>query len=472
MATDNEIQRRRPDGRSGAKSAKQPGTKRPHAKTARHEQGDAIARPGLKARQVAAKLLSAVVDQATSLDGLTDPDHGHPHFRQLEPRDRALVKAILTTALRFRGTLEAEIAARLDRPLPANAASLRHILHVGATQIRFLDVPNSAAVDLAVASAEADPRARRFKGLVNAVLRRMAREPAAVLPLDIDCPAWLMERLSAQYGPEKAAAIAEAHRHPAPVDLTVKSDPKGWADTLGGRVIGASTVRLDTLDGPVTELAGFNDGAWWVQDAAAALPVQLFGDLTGRTAADLCAAPGGKTAQLCQAGATVTACELAASRMKRLKANLDRLGLVAETHEGPFENLGSDRSFDAVLLDAPCSSTGTIRRHPDVAYTKSPDEVKRLAEVQAGMLSRAARLVALNGRLVFSNCSIDRDEGEAVIAAFLTAHSDFARDPIAPAEMPDFAEAITADGDLRTTPDMLGGIDGFFAARMKRVSGS
>lgn len=471
MATDNETTGRRPEGRPTVKSTKRPGGKRPPAKHAQHEQGEVVARPGLKARQVAVKLLSAVVDQATSLDGLTDPDHGHPHFRQLEPRDRALVKAILTTALRFRGTLEAEIAARLDRPLPANAASLRHILHVGAAQIRFLDVPDSAAVDLAVASAEADPRARRFKGLVNAVLRRMAREAPAELPREVDCPSWLRERLTAHYGSEKAAAIAEAHRHPAPVDLTVKSDPMGWAAKLGGRVIGASTVRLDTLDGPVTELAGFDEGAWWVQDAAAALPVQLFGDLTGGTAADLCAAPGGKTAQLCEAGATVTACELSASRMKRLKANLARLGLEAETHEGPFEDLGADRTFDAVLLDAPCSSTGTIRRHPDVAYTKSPDEVKRLAEVQAGMLARAARLVALNGRLVFSNCSIDRDEGEAVIGTFLKTHSDFARDPIAPAEVPDFADAITVDGDLRTTPDMHGGVDGFFAARVKRVSG-
>ncbi|MER0237006.1 RsmB/NOP family class I SAM-dependent RNA methyltransferase [Fulvimarina sp. MAC8] len=434
-------------------------------------------KPGLKARQVAAKLLGAVIEQQTSLDGLTDPDHGQPHYRQLEPRDQGLGKAILLTALRFRGTLSAEIAARLDRPLPSNATALNHLLHVAAAQIRFLDIPDSAAVDLAVTAAEADPRTRRFKGVVNAVLRRMTRElgDAEVTTEPVtDCPDWLFERLLAAYGEPRARAIAAAHRVPAPIDLTVKNDPEAWAERLGGRVVSGHSIRLDaTTQGSIASLEGFPEGAWWVQDASAALPVRLFGNLQGKNAADLCAAPGGKTAQLALAGAAVTACEASKSRAKRLAANLTRLALDAETLTGPFQDTLGERTFDAVLLDAPCSSTGTLRRHPDVGYTKSLDDVRRLADVQRKLLDAAAKHVAPGGTLVFSNCSIDTIEGEELVAAFLAERSDFARRPIEQGDVAGFDAAITPEGDLRTTPEMLseiGGVDGFFAARLQRVS--
>ncbi|EAU42001.1 hypothetical protein FP2506_16249 [Fulvimarina pelagi HTCC2506] len=440
------------------------------------EQVSAADKPGLKARQVAAKLLGAVIEQQTSLDGLTDPDHGHPHFRQLEARDQGLVKAILLTALRFRGTLTQEIAARLDRPLPSNATALNHLLHVAAAQIRFLDVPDSAAVDLAVTAAEADPRTRRFKGVVNAVLRRMTRElggAEVTTEPAIDCPNWLLERLIAAYGEPRAKAIAAAHRMPAPIDLTVKTDPEAWAERLGGQVVSGPSIRLDaTTQGSIASLDGFAEGKWWVQDASAALPVRLFGDLTGKTAADLCAAPGGKTAQLVLSDATVTACEASKSRAKRLVANLTRLAHDAETLIGPFQETLGDRTFDAVLLDAPCSSTGTLRRHPDVGHTKSLDDVRRLAEVQRKLLDAAANHVAPGGTLVFSNCSIDPIEGEELVKAFLAERKDFTRRPIEPTELPGFDKAVTSDGDLRTTPEMLsaiGGIDGFYASRLQRV---
>ena len=254
------------------------------------EMDEGAHKPGLRARQVAAKLLAAVIDQQTSLDGLMDPEHGHPHLRQLEPRDQGLVKAILITALRYRGTIAQEISERLDRPLPGNATTLNHHLHVAAAQVRFLDVPDSAAVDLAVTAAEADPRTRRFKGVVNAVLRRLTRELAAAEVTTVpatDCPFWLYDRLVSAYGKERATAIAEAHRKPAPIDLTVKSDPQGWADKLGGKVLAGNTVRLDAeTQGSIASLEGFEDGEWWVQDASASLPVLLFGDLSGKTAAD------------------------------------------------------------------------------------------------------------------------------------------------------------------------------------------
>ena len=235
-------------------------------------------RPGLAARQVAARLLAAVIDKKTSLDGLTETSNGHPHFRQLSGRDQSLVKAILTSALRFRGTIETEITARLERPLPPNAASLRHILHVGAAQILCLDVPDSAAVDLAVASATADPRAQRFTGLVNAVLRRIAREAKPLTEANADprvnCPDWLFERLVRQYGDTRAMAIARAHLTRAPIDLTVKSDAAGWAERLGGRALGETSVRLEGGEGAISGLDGFAEGAWWVQDVAATLAGQ------------------------------------------------------------------------------------------------------------------------------------------------------------------------------------------------------
>ncbi|WP_061937771.1 RsmB/NOP family class I SAM-dependent RNA methyltransferase [Aureimonas sp. AU22] len=437
-------------------------------------------RPGLASRRVAARLLAAVVDTRTSLDGLTDRGHGHPEFRALEARDQALVKAILTVALRRRGTIEAVVSACIEKPLPGGAASLRHILHVGAAQILFLDVPDAAAVDLAVSQANADPRSARFAKLVNAVLRRIAREGAALLAAvetpALDTPSWLLDRWTAAYGAAEALRIAAIHRVPAPLDFTARSAPATVAAQVGGEVLPTGTVRLTGGEGLVGELPGFASGDWWVQDAAAALPVRLLGELAGRRAIDLCAAPGGKTAQMAAAGAHVTALDISASRLRRLKENFTRLGLAAETHVGDLAAFRPETPFDAVLLDAPCSSTGTIRRHPDVAWTKTPEEVEKLAGVQARMLREAAGLVAAGGLLVFSNCSLDPVEGEAVVRAFLAERKDFANEPVQPDEVPGLADAITPEGYVRTTPAMLvretpeaSGLDGFFAARLRRL---
>lgn len=434
-------------------------------------------RPGLGARLVAAKLLSAIVDARTSADGLLDGGGGHPGFRALEPRDQGLVKAIILTALRFRGTIGRVIGACLDRPLPPNALALRHILHVGAAQILYLDVPDSAAVDLAVAAANVDSRSVRFAGMVNAVLRRLSREKP---DLDLsgageNLPDWLRQRLLPAYGAAAVEAIAQSHLTPAPLDLTVKGDPAEWAARLGGIALPTGTVRLGGFDGPVTALPGFETGDWFVQDAAAALPARLFGDLSGLRVADLCAAPGGKTAQLVLAGGRVTALDINANRMRRLKENLTRLRLEAECVVTDLSAYPPAEPFDAVLLDAPCSSTGTIRRHPDIPYTKDAAEVEKLAGVEARLLGDAARLLRTGGRLVFSNCSLDPAEGEAVVDAFLAAHPDFAVEPVRPEEMPGLEGAIDAKGRVRTTPDMLAhaelrlaGLDGFFAARLRK----
>ena len=436
--------------------------------------------PGLAARKAAVRLLGAVIDAHTSLDGLTDNEHGHPNYLALDARDRSLVRAILASALRFRVTIEALIAARLERPLPANAKSLSHLLHVGAAQILFLDTPDSAAVDLAVAQAKTDPRLQKFAGLVNAVLREISRRKERALPAvlqkTVDAPDWLRARVETAYGPDKAAAIFAAHRTEAPLDLTVKSDPAHWAKELGGLILPTGSVRLKRLPGPITDMPGFNDGAWWVQDAAASLPARMFGDISGRRAADLCAAPGGKTAQLIAAGAHVTAVDASRNRLRRLKGNLDRLALNAEIVEADLADWRPDELFDAVLLDAPCSSTGTVRRHPDVPWTKSLADVQKLAGVQRRLLIAATQLVRPGGIIVFSNCSLDPIEGEELVAGLLASDAGLEPAPLAPDEIPGASPFIDANGWLRTTPadlaldtPALSGMDGFFAARLRRI---
>lgn len=436
-------------------------------------------RPGLAARKAAAKLLSAVIDARTPLDGLTDDAHGHPQYRALELRDRALVRAILATALRYRVTITKLLGARLDRPLPPNAHALSHVLHVAAAQLLFLDIPDSAAVDLAVSHAKSDPRSARFSGLVNGVLRGLAREKDEALPKMLaatrDAPDWFAARLAAAYGPQKAADILAMHRHEAPVDFTVKADPQPWAERLGGIVLPTGTVRLAKLPSAVSELPGYAEGAWWVQDAAASLPARLLGDVHGLRVADLCAAPGGKTAQLVAAGAAVTAIDISANRLKRLAVNLARLGLEAEIVEADILTWQPEELFDAVLLDAPCSSTGTVRRHPDVPWTKTPEDIVKLAGVQRRLLESAVRFVKPGGRIVFSNCSLDPLEGEDLYAGFLAETAGVEHAPIVAGEIPGLEASIPGPGILRTTPAGLdlgspeiSGLDGFFAARMLR----
>ena len=436
-------------------------------------------RPGLATRMTAARLLSAVVDKATALDALTDQEHGHPQFLALEPRDRALVRAILVTALRFRGTITALIAARLQRPLPGNAHTLNHILHVAAAQMLFLDIPDSAAVDLAVSHAGADPRTARFAPLVNAVLRELGRRKARALPAALeqsrDAPDWFVDRLIAAYGEDKTAAILAIHRREPPTDFTVKSEPAAWAERLGGIVLENGSVRVGRLPSPVSELPGYADGEWWVQDFAASLPARLLGDAGGKRVLDLCAAPGGKTAQLAAAGARVTAVDLSASRLKRLASNLARLRLDADIVEANALAYAATEPFDAVLLDAPCSSTGTVRRHPDVPWTKTIDDISKLAALQQKLLHHAATLVRSGGHLVFANCSVDPAEGEAVVTAFLAANPHFELAPITAADGQGVGRFAAGPGWLRTTPEALvleqpelSGCDGFFAARLAR----
>lgn len=434
--------------------------------------------PGLAARLCAARMLGAVIEKHTSLDGLTDNNHGHPQYLALEERDRSLVRAMLGTALRNRGTIETTLARYFERPLPENAVALRQLLHISAAQILYLDVPDHAAVDLAVTAANLDPRNRKFAGLVNAVLRRMSRSKERILanpaPLQNNIPEWLYQRLLKAYGEATTKEILAIQAIEAPIDLTVKSNPERWAEKLGGIVMPNGSVRLAALSSPLTQLDGFEEGEWWVQDAAASLPARLLGDVKGKNIADLCAAPGGKTAQIAVNGANVTAFDIAPNRIKRLKANFERLKLNVSTIKTDLMKYTPDTPFDAVLLDAPCSSTGTIRRHPDVPWTKTPEDIEKLAIVQAKLLERAIAYVKPGGVIVFSNCSLDPLEGEEMARAALK-NPELENHPITAEECEGFAEFITDEGFLRTTPaayphenPRLAGLDGFFAARFRR----
>jgi 16S rRNA (cytosine967-C5)-methyltransferase len=397
----------------------------------------------------------------------------------LDPRDRALARSTATVALRRLGTIRKALAQRLEKGLPKRGGALEWTLIVAAAQILFLDTPDHAAVDLAVKAVRADPVSAPFAGLANAVLRAIARDRDAILansdPLDDDTPAWLAQRWRSTYGESVTRAIALAHRSEPTLDLSVKSDPSGWAGRLGGVVLPTGSVRLDT-HAPVAELEGYAEGEWWVQDAAAALPARLLRPGAGMRVVDLCAAPGGKAAELAAAGVDLTTVDRSAERLKLLAANFARLRLTSDIVVADALTFDTD-PFDAVLLDAPCLATGTIRRHPDAAWIKRPGDLNPLVKLQAELLDKAIALTRPGGSIVYCVCSLEPEEGQAQIAAALRRNPDVRRLPVAAEEIGGLAECVTPAGDLRTLPSHLwgdnprrSGLDGFFAARLVKTN--
>jgi 16S rRNA (cytosine967-C5)-methyltransferase len=432
--------------------------------------------PGLAARRLAVEILEAVLHRRRPFD--EQLEDAEPQLAALPERDRALTRALAASVLRRLGTLRHLLGELLERGPPADAPRVESALLLGAAQILFLDVPNHAAVDLSVRLVRADRRAARYAGLVNAVLRRIAREAAARLrdadTTALDTPSWLMTRWTRAYGTETARAIAQANGREAALDLTVKDDPADWASLLGGRALPTGTVRT-IAHGPVAQLSGFAEGAWWVQDAAAALPARLPGDVRGKSIADLCAAPGGKTAQLAQAGARVVAVDRTEIRLGRLRQNLARLKLTADLVAADATQWQGG-PFDAVLLDAPCSSTGTIRRHPDIPWLKREGDIAALTALQRSLIQHAVELVRPGGLLVYCTCSLEPEECEAIVNGLLESNPGLRRQPVAPEDVGGLSGLITTAGDLRTLPchlpdptPQLGGMDGFYAARLERL---
>lgn len=426
------------------------------------------------ARDFAIAVIADVVFRRLPLDERLERMGRDAGFEALNPSDRGLARAIASSALRGLGLIRKLLASRLAQGVPVNSGLLEAVLIAAVAQILFLDVPDYAAVNTAIDKLRADRRSDRYVRLANAVLRGIARDRAAILdrldPLGDTTPAWLAARWTAAYGEATARAIAAAHLALPPLDLSVKSDPEGWAARLGGRRMAGNTLRL-TGAGNVTELDGFAEGAWWVQDLAAALPARLLGDIAGRRVLDLCAAPGGKTAELAAMGAVVTAVDRSAPRLERLKDNLRRLDLAAEVYVGDALTFNAD-PFPAILLDAPCSATGTLRRHPDVAWSKTLADIATLSALQSRLLDKAWSLLAPGGTLVYSTCSLEPEEGERQIEAFLKRTSGARLSPVSAEELAVDPALITPSGMVRALPchySDLGGIDGFFVARLTRA---
>jgi 16S rRNA (cytosine967-C5)-methyltransferase len=422
------------------------------------------------ARSVAIDLIGTVLRRKRPLD---DAIEDNIDMAALAARDRAFARLLVATVLRRLGQIDALIAHCLNTPLPPRAAIVHDMLRLGIAQLLFLRTPAHAAVATTVDLAEA----RGFlshKGLLNAVLRRPNTEgPALAEAQDaarLNTPDWLWQAWARAYGEDGVRAIATAHLKEAPLDLTVRGDPQGWANLLEAQILPTGTLRR-VSGGAITALPGYAEGAWWVQDAAAAIPARLFGDIAGKRVIDLCAAPGGKTAQLAVAGATVTAVDRSQRRLDRLITNLNRLDLSVEAITADAAVWQPRAKAAGVLLDAPCTATGAIRRHPDVPHLKSPDDVARLAIVQERLLAAAGEMLEPGGTLVYCTCSLEVEEGPRQIARFLARGVPFARVPIRPGEVGDLAELLTAEGELRTLPSHFGaldGIDGFYAARLVR----
>ncbi len=430
------------------------------------------------ARATAFDLLGAVLDRGIPLDTALAQTAA---LAKLSPRDRAFARLLVTTVLRRRGQIDAALDEKLSRPLSRRQHQVRNALRLGVAQLAFLETPAHAAVDGSVNLVRHGGRSG-MTGLVNAVLRAIDRDGASDLAASAqaearNAPDWLRRTWSAAYGSDTANAIMAVHRAEPPLDLTLApgAAAQAWASRLDADILPTGSLRRRS-GGIVSELDGFAEGAWWVQDAAAALPVRLFGDLTGRTAIDLCAAPGGKTAQLAAAGAKVTAVDISPERLRLVSQNMERLGLTAETVSADAVQFKPAAPAAAILLDAPCSSTGTIRRHPDIAWLKTQDDVTSAAELQARLLRAAASMLAPGGTLVYAVCSLQPEEGPTQIEALLASTADIARAPITGGELPGLdgltPPAISEEGDVRTLPchfAAAGGIDGFYIARLQRL---
>ena len=425
------------------------------------------ANAGLPARQAAMRLIEAAMLRRGGLDAALN----EPALRALSPEDRGFARALAMAVLRRLGSIDRALDSRLNRPPPE---PVRRLLRIGLAQMLYLDTPDFAAVSTTVKMAERDNSTRPFKALINAVLRGLVREPAAEPPPEADIPPWLFARWSAQFGQAEAEGIALNARIEPPTDLSLKpgADAAGLMEALPGQELPGGSVRT-RRGGDIAGWPEFEQGGWWIQDAAAAVPARLLDVRPGETVLDLCAAPGGKTLQLAATGATVTALDRSEPRLRRLRANLERTRLTAEVVVADGEAWADDRQFDAVLLDAPCTATGTLRRNPEVLYALGPAEIAKLADVQHRLLDAAADRVKPGGRLVYCVCSLEREEGETQILAFLRRRPEFVLTPADHAAVGAPVESLSREGWLRLTPaqwSQQGGLDGFFAARLDRAA--
>lgn len=432
----------------------------------------------LQSRFVALTLLGQCLDQQKPLDQLLDSDAA---LLRLDTRDRAFVRAMLLTTLRRLGQVDDILRRCVERPeQEINPAHLRHLLRIAVAQLIFLDVPPHAGVNTAVDLCDR-LGLMRMKGFVNAVLRRVAQAGKDITTQQdaprLNTPSWLLDSWIKDYGLQTALQIAHANGQEPDMDFTLRdpAEMAHWANLLAATILPNGSLRRENA-GAVTDLPGFSTGAWWVQEAAASLAAPLLKPQAGDVILDMCAAPGGKTLQMAASGAQVVALDRSASRMRLLRENSARMGLedrvAPEIADAATWRPVGGAQFQKILIDAPCSATGTLRRQPDTAWLKHPDDITRLAAVQARILDNAVTLLAPGGTLLYCTCSLQMSEGEGQIASLLTRHKDMIRAPIQPEEVPFLPMALTTNRDLRVMPWMwpdLGGMDGFFIARLRKL---
>ncbi len=441
------------------------GPRRPASTVPAHR--PAAPTPQPSPRLAAQSVLHQVLDRRRPLEEAIAEE---PAWTKIHGRDRAFARLLVTTVLRRLGQIDDAIGRFVQRVPEGRDAYIRQVLRLAVAQLLFLDTPPHAAVDQATRMT----RGPGMKSMVNAVLRRLVEARATLFREQdaerLNLPDWLWRSWCEAYGEAATRAIVRAQMQDPPLDITLRNGQNAtvWAERLGGRVLPTGTIRLAKTT-HVPSLDGYGQGVWWVQDAAAALPARLMGDVAGKSIVDLAAAPGGKTLQLAAAGANVMAVDQSRERLERLFENLERTNLSADTDVADGRYWRPRTPADAVLLDAPCSTTGTARRHPDVIWNKTPAAVASLTQTQDALLKNAANMVKPGGLLVYACCSLQPEEGPKRIEGFLRRHPNWARLPVGRGEIPGGAEFVTADGDLRTHPGHWagqGGIDGFYVARL------
>jgi 16S rRNA (cytosine967-C5)-methyltransferase len=423
----------------------------------------------LTSRRLAAFAVKEVMENRQPLEQVLA---GQPDYRALEGRDRAFVRLIAATTFRRMGQIDAALKPFVrQRPTKLVYAALQ----TAAAQILFLGTPAHAAVGETVAMLKSRGSSKGFANMANAVLRNVVEKGpnlAGAQPPKVNIPGWIRGEWERAYGRQAGRKMSAQLMKDPVLDISVKSDVDAWAAKLGGDVMGKSSVRLSKI-GDVTALEGFESGEWWAQDLAATLPVELLGDIKGLRVLDMCAAPGGKTMQLAARGAIVTALDKSEGRLERVNENLKRTKLSAEVIcADALEWTPEDTLYDVVLLDAPCSATGTFRRHPDVLYNRSPKDVANLVRLQDKLLAKAATLVRPGGTLLYCTCSLMPKEGQPRIDKFLQIVPDFRLNPILEVEGLVLPQDAFSDGSLRSLPYHLadqGGMDGFFIAQLVRT---
>lgn len=430
---------------------------------------------GVDSRLAATHALALVCDKHETLDDAIGKLAGK---YRLSDADRKLVHAICGFVFRNLTVIDAAIFRIMNRKRAPSPKLLHHLLRVGAAQLLYMDVAEHAALFETVA-ATGSLHLSRQKSLVNAVLRSVQRQKAEILATPLTplqkLPEWLRNRWISNYGELLAGEIASACEHQAPIDVTIKDlkAPLEEAQKLGGEYIGLQTVRVHQAPAHVASWPGFEDGAWWIQDIAATLPINMLGDIAGKSVLDMCAAPGGKCMQLAARGANVIALDRSASRMQRVIENLSRvkLGQRVKTVVADAEGWTPEDAPHVILLDAPCSATGTLRRHPELPWNHEENHIEKMAASQRALLAHAAKMLGKQGQILYCTCSLEIEEGENQVEEFLNHHKDFSEITAIPEALAPYLKRGLRDIGWRAFPHVLadkGGMDGFFIALLQK----